>query len=88
MGAHRSERTGTSVELGQPRERVRHALERQRERDDAAAVHTGRDRGCVDLGSCGHLGEQLPLAWVPGKAVARGWPSARPAEREDAGVLP
>ena len=51
----------------EPRERVRHPLERQREGDDAAAVDRGLDPVGVELRSAGDLGEHRLLARVLGR---------------------
>ena len=50
MRAHRVCRTQAAVERLEPGEGVRHPLERQRVRHDAAAVDSGRQRLGLDLG--------------------------------------
>ena len=68
-------------------ERVRAAVERERERRHAAAVDRDRDRGGVDLGRGGDLGEHLLLQRMRREPVARRLEPARPADGEEAGVL-
>ena len=55
---------------------MRHAVEREREGDDAAAVDGGRQLVRLDLGCGRHLGAAALLHGVAGEPVARSLPAA------------
>jgi len=86
--AHRRDDTRASVEAREAGERVRHSLEGQSERDDAAAVCGGGDRLGIDLGGRGDFGKHRLLAGVLRQPVALARPAPRAAEREHRRVLP
>ena len=71
----------------EPREGVRHPLEREPEREHAAAVDARRDVVLRYFGRLRVDGEHLALHPVTLEAVALAAPAPRPAEREHAGVL-
>ena len=68
-------------------ERVRHALEREREGHDAAAVGCGRELVFLRIRRFGVRGGARLLDRMVGQAVAGGRPVVRAAEGEHAGVL-
>ena len=84
---HRNRYMLPALELGEPRERVRHALERKGEGGDAAAVDADRDHSRIDLRGCRHLVEHDPLARMLEEPVALCRPSSRTAESEQARML-
>ena len=73
--AHRADDARAAGEGLEPREGVRHALEREREREDAAAVDAGGELLGVDLGRLGVRREASLLHGVSREAVALGRPS-------------
>src|SRR5205085_11110174 len=74
-------------ELLETREGERHSLERQCERDDAAAVDTCAELVRVELGRLGVDGVHLALDAMAFEPVALAPPAARPAECEHPRVL-
>ena len=78
--AHRAATAGAAVELLEPGERVRHPLERQRERDDAAAVDRRRDRRRGHAGRRRDLGQQRLLHRMLGAGGTPRWSSRSRAQ--------
>ena len=85
--AHRVGDAACARQLLEARERVGHALEREREGDDAAAVGRGRELGRVGVGGLGVRGAAGLLHRMAGQAVALERPAVGAAEGEHAGVL-
>ena len=82
--AHRADDARGGGEALEAGEGIRHALEREREREDAAAVDTGGELLGVDVGRLGVRREGGLLHGVSREAVALGLPAARAAQREHA----
>ena len=82
--------SATALALGrllEPREHRRHPLERQGEREDAAAVDGGRDRVLVDARRVGDVAQVRALHAVALEPVALLAPAVRAADGEHPGVL-
>ncbi len=88
MRAHRVGRTQAAVERLEPGEGVRHPLERQRVRHDAAAVDRGRHRLGLDLGRRRDLREHRLLERVRRQPVALRRPVVDATEEQHRRVLP
>ncbi len=77
----------TGVELLEARERERHPLEREGERDDAAAVRRCGELRGIDVRRLGVRGAARLLHRVLGQAIAESGPAVCTAEGEHPGVL-
>ena len=88
MGAHRVRGAQAAVERLEPGEGVRHPLERQRVRHDAAAVDSRRHRLGLDLGRRSDLREHRLLEWVRRQSVALRRPVVDATEQQHRRVLP
>ena len=87
MRAHRGGHPVAPVELLETSEHQRHPLEREREREHAAAVDRGRDLLPLGVGGGRDLGEARVLDGMGLEPVAAARPAMGTAEREHAGVL-